>query len=162
MPNGVTLELSLYYRDAASNMVTIAATTITNSTDLFPTNTAFTDFEVVVPTVKSSDVWAGKYIGVKIASKADFVVQGGYWDVDNIRLRSVRDPFFRSPVKSASQFQVTLNSAPGRLEILASTNVATPFATWTSLGTVTNLTGDLLITDTNSLGRRYYRARQVP
>ena len=39
-------QLSLYYRDAASNMVTVAATTITNSAQLFPTNTHFVDFSV--------------------------------------------------------------------------------------------------------------------
>ena len=45
---GATLQLSLYYRDAASNMVTVAATTITNSAQLFPTNTHLVDFSVYV------------------------------------------------------------------------------------------------------------------
>jgi hypothetical protein len=43
---GVTFEISLYYRDASNNIVTVGSTTITNSTDLFPTNTYFTDFQV--------------------------------------------------------------------------------------------------------------------
>jgi hypothetical protein len=162
MTNGVTLEVSLYYRDATSNITAVAATTITNSTSLFPTNSSFTDFEVVVPTVKSRDAWAGKFIGVKVASTVGFALQGGYWDVDNVRLQSVRDPFFKNPVKSGSQFQFTLDSTPGRLEILASTNIATPLTGWTSLGTITNLTGNILVTDTNALSRRFYHARQVP
>ena len=44
---------SLYYRDAASNMVTVAATTITNSSSLFPTNTHLIDFQMLVPTVRT-------------------------------------------------------------------------------------------------------------
>ena len=60
MKDGVTLQLSLYYRDAASNMVTVAATTITNSAQLFPTNTHLVDFSVYVPGVRATDPWAGQ------------------------------------------------------------------------------------------------------
>lgn len=162
MLSGVPLELSLYYRDASSNKVIVASKTVTNSPDLFPTNTAFTDFEVTLRTVRSSDAWAGKFIGVQIASKADFSNQGGYWDVDNVRLQSVRDPFLKDPVKSGGQFQLTVDSAPGRVEILASTNVTAPLATWTSLGTITNLTGNIQFTDTSISSQRFYHARLVP
>ena len=55
-----TLQLSLYYRDAASNMVTVAATTITNTAQLFPTNTHFVDFSVQVPGVLPTDPWANQ------------------------------------------------------------------------------------------------------
>src|SRR5437773_7431521 len=46
MSNGTTFEISLYYRDAASNIVTVAATTITNTPDVFPNHTHFVDSEV--------------------------------------------------------------------------------------------------------------------
>lgn len=163
MSNGVMLELSLYYRDASSNMVTVATTTITNSADLFPTNTHFTDFEVIVPTVKGTEPWAGKHIGIKIASLADFLNQGGYWDVDNVRLQAVRDPFLKNSSASSGQFTFTLDSAPGQLEILTSTDLTLPTSAWTSLGAVTNASGTLPITDTNAMsGQRFYRARQIP
>ena len=83
---GATLQLSLYYRDSSSNMVTVAATTITNSAQLFPTNTHFVDFSVYVPGVRATDPWAGQNIGVQIASTVGFDLMGGYWDVDNVRL----------------------------------------------------------------------------
>jgi hypothetical protein len=85
MTNGATLEISFYYRDASSNVVTIAATTITNSDALFPDRAHLVDFAVRVP-VTPSDPWAGKEIGLQIASTVDFSLLGGYWDIDNVRL----------------------------------------------------------------------------
>jgi fumarate reductase subunit C len=164
MSNGATLELSLYYLDAGSNMVTVAATIITNSADLFPTNTYFTDFEVIVPPVTGHEPWAGKHIGIKIASAIDFSFPaGGYWDLDNVRLQAVRDPLLKDLGASGEQFTFTLDSAPGQLEILTSTDVTLPTSAWTSLGAVTNLTGALPVTVTNAVaGQRFYRARQIP
>ncbi len=101
MQPGATLQLSLYYLDASNNMVTVAATTITNSTTLFPTNTHLVDFSVQVPTVQPGDAWAGQNIGVQIASTVGFDIAGGYWDVDNARLSeviAVPNFSFESPV----------------------------------------------------------------
>src|SRR5262249_44230009 len=53
MSNGATFQISLYYRDASSNKVTVASTTITNTLTLFPTNTHFIDFQAIVPPVKA-------------------------------------------------------------------------------------------------------------
>jgi hypothetical protein len=153
----------MYYRDASSNMVTVASTTLTNTSTLFPTNTHFTDFNVRVPTVNAADAWAGKYIGIQLASTVGFDLQGGYWDVDNVRLRVMRDPFLTGFGLTNNQFQFTLQSAPGRFEILANTNLALPSSSWLSLGTVTNLTGSLAFTDTNTIsGGRFYQARESP
>lgn len=77
MSNGATFQISLYYRDAASNMVTVAATTITNSKSLFSTNTHLTDFQVLVPTVKPNDAWAGKNLGIQLSSTVGFDLAGG-------------------------------------------------------------------------------------
>src|SRR5262245_27152612 len=49
MSNGATFQISLYFRDAASNMVTVGAITITISRALFPTNTHLADFHVRIP-----------------------------------------------------------------------------------------------------------------
>src|ERR1035438_10200694 len=81
MPEGTTLELSLYYRDSASNMVTVAATSITNIYALFSNATPhFIDFQVQAPTVKTSDPWAGQHIGVQLLSTVTAAVSG-YWDL---------------------------------------------------------------------------------
>jgi thiamine pyrophosphokinase len=163
MSNGATFQISMYYRDAATNMVTVAATTITNTRTLFPTNTHFTDFNVQVPTVTAIDAWAGKQIGIQLASTVGFDLQGGYWDVDDVRLRVVRDPILAEFGITNTQFQFTLQSAPGRFEILASTNIALPPSSWTSLGTITNFTGSISFMDTNTtVGGRFYQARQSP
>jgi hypothetical protein len=163
MSNGVTLQISTYFRDAASNMVIIATTSVTNSKSLFPTNTHFTDFNVQVPTVKETDPWAGKYIGVQLASTVGFDLQGGYWDVDNVRLRVVQDPILTGFTWTNSQSQFNLQSAPGRFEILASANIALPSSNWTSLGAITNSSGSFSFKDTNAtFVSRFYQARQSP
>jgi len=166
MARGATLQLSLYYRDSSSNMVTVASTTITNSADLFPTNTHLIDFAVVVPAVRGNEPWAGRHIGIQIASSISLfepALAGGYWDVDNVRLQTVRDPFLKNSGVSGGQFTFTLDSAPGRLEILTSTNVTLPTFAWTTLGAVTNSAGTLPVTDPNTIsGQRFYKARQIP
>ncbi|HEX5220845.1 MAG TPA: hypothetical protein VFZ59_14850 [Verrucomicrobiae bacterium] len=164
MLEGVTLELSLYFRDAASNRVTVAATTITNSNELFPDSTNLVDFTVQVPIVKATDPWAGQHIGILMLSTVSSNLQGGYWDVDNVRLTSTAAPILTSPVWTNNHFQFTLLGETGRgFEILSATNVASPWSNWLVLGTVTNTTGANTFVDTNaSFDQRFYRARQMP
>lgn len=89
-----SLQLSFYYRDAGNNMVTVGSpTTITYNPATFPLTTPLNlvDFSVTVPTVQASDAWAGKNIGIMIqVSASDF--NGGYWDMDNVRLTTVPEP----------------------------------------------------------------------
>jgi hypothetical protein len=160
---GATLQLSLYYRDAASNMVTVASTTITNSLQLFPTNTHFVDFSVEVPGVLSTDPWANQNIGVQIASTVGMDMANGYWDLDNVRLTETVLPVLHSPQLTNNQFSFTLRSEPGlRFEILTHTNPSTPLSNWTSLGNVTNTTGTTNFTDFGaSPVRRFYRTHQL-
>ncbi len=163
MSNGVTFQMGLYYRDAFSNRVTLASTTVTNNRSLFPTGTHFTDFQTIVPTVKAGDVWADENIGIQLGSTVGFDLKGGYWDIDNVRLAVVRDPVLTAPAYFNDRFQFTLESAPGLFEILTSTNLAFPTSRWTRLETITNFTGSALYRDTNSnWGTRYYQMRQVP
>jgi len=65
---------------------------------------------------------------------------------------------------SGGQFQFTAQSEPGAVfEILASTDPTQPVMNWTSLGTVTNVTGSLPVADqTAGLKQRFYTARQSP
>jgi len=92
MPEDATLQLSLYYRDAANIPVTLGFTTVTYKAADFPANPPLnlTDFTVTVPTVLAGDAWAGKNIGIRIEST--FGDGNGYWDLDNVRLEAVPEP----------------------------------------------------------------------
>ena len=161
---GATLQFSLYYRDASSNIVPVAATTITNSAQLFPTNTHLVDFSVQLPGVLAADSWANQHIGILIASTVGTNLANGYWDLDNVRLVETVLPRLANPQVLSNQFSVTVRSEPGlQFEILAYTNLATPLSNWTSLGIVTNLSGATPFSDPAvNLGRRFYTLRQLP
>lgn len=164
MSNGVPLQLSFYYRDALSNMVTVASTTVTNSATLFPTNTHFVDFSVTIPGVQSGDVWAGKNIGIALVSTVDFSLVGGYWDVDNVRLEEKTAPMLIAPQFTGGVPKFTVRSEPGlQFQLLTSTNPTTPLTNWTVLGSITNTSGATVFSDTPStnLISRFYRARQL-
>jgi len=164
MQPDAAFQISLYYRDALSNMVTVAATTVTNTAANFPTTTNFVDFSIRVPGVQPTDPWAGKNIGIRLLSLATTNNQGGYWDVDNVRLTETVENELADPAVSNGHFQLTLHSEPGlRFEVLASTNAALAVSNWSSLGTVTNVTGSTPFVDGGAtLLRRYYRGRQLP
>ena len=76
MLGGATLELAFYYRDDASNQVTVAATSITNTVSRFPSLTHFVDFQVGVPTVAVGDAWANRPIGIRFLSTVSTNLQG--------------------------------------------------------------------------------------
>jgi hypothetical protein len=164
MPVGATLQLSLYYRDAASNMVTVAATTLTNNPQSFPTLFHFIDFSVQVPVVLPTDPWAGQNIGVQLVSTTAFNLVGGYWDLDNVRLVETVPPHLTNPGLTSNQFRFTVHSEPGlQFEILAHTNAASPLSDWTSIGTLTNVSGTTAFSDpSTNLNRRFYMLQQLP
>ena len=160
--NGATLSLGLYYRDAASNQVTVASTSITNGPDILIGH--LVDFQVNVPTVAASDAWAGQHVGLAIMSTVGFDLAGGVWDVDNVRLTSALAPVLTESAATNGQFSFMLDSEPGLgFQILATTDLALPISGWTSLGTLSNYTGSVSFSEpaTNSPGR-FYRARQLP
>ena len=161
MKPGVTLQLGLYYRDASSNAITVASTTITNSSALFPTNTHFVDFSVFLPQVKASDPWAGQNIGIQLLSTVGFDLAGGYWDVDNVRLQTPAVILGNVGLTNGT-FSLTVQGAPGSVfEVQGTTNI-NPGATWISLGTFTNKTGVASFTDSAAKSNsRFYRARQL-
>ena len=162
MQQGATLELSLYYGDGPTNRVTVAATTVTNLSSVFSNNTQFVDCTVNVPTVRSNDAWAGQNIGIMLLSTVSTNLQGGYWDLDNIRL--LEGPVLLDPVRTDEQFQCTLLGEVGaEFEMLTTTNAALPVSSWLSLVTLTNTTGTIPFVDTNAnFDQRFYQARQLP
>jgi len=164
MQQGTTLELSLYYRDGPSNKVAVASTSVTNLSSIFSNNTHLIDFTVNVPTVQAGDAWAGEHIGIQILSTVSTNLQGGYWDLDNVRLTSFQSPVLLSPLITNGQFQITLESEPGLgIEILSSTNFSQPLSNWVSLATLTNLTGTIPFIDSDTnFQQRFYQARQLP
>jgi hypothetical protein len=161
MKAGVTLQLQLYYRDASSNMVVVASTSITNSAEIFPTNTHFVDFSAHVTQVKVSDPWAGQNIGIQLASTVDFTLAGGYWDLDNVRLVESGTPVLTVSGVTNGIFSFSVQSGAGaRFEIEAATNLAAS-ATWSSLGVFTNAGGVISLQENATNSARFYRAHQL-
>ncbi len=113
MLEGASLDIGLYYRDAASNKVTVAATSITNTAVLFPNNTHLVDFQVRVPTVKPGDAWAGQHVGVQFLSTVITNLQGGYWDLDNVRLEAILDPPTLNFTPAGPDLRISWSSATG-------------------------------------------------
>ena len=164
MTPGATLQAALYYRDAADNFVTVGAVTITNSSTLFPNRTNLVDFTALVPPVKPTDPWAGKPIGVQIASTGDFSLAGGYWDVDNVRLVTFHAPMLGAASTTGGGFNFSLRSEPGLpFEIRAAGDPTSVRSQWTRLSVLTNTTGVTSFLDSNAnLSRRFYQVRQLP
>jgi hypothetical protein len=74
-----TLELVFYYRDV-NDVVDIVYQTV-EATD--QSYTQLKDFSLELPTVQTSDVWAGMNIGIALRATGQ---PGGFWDLDNVRL----------------------------------------------------------------------------
>ena len=161
-PPGSTLQMSLYYRDSSSNMVTIATTNIVYDTSIFTSITNFVDFELDTPPVQATDLWAGQHIGIQFLSTYSPDPGAGYWDLDNVRLSDVLAPVLVNPGMTNDQFQFTVLSEPGVVfQTLATTNLSLPMTNWTSLATLTNTTGSIRFVDsTTGLRQRFYRLRQ--
>ncbi|MBN9692017.1 MAG: hypothetical protein J0M24_17380 [Verrucomicrobia bacterium] len=92
MREGATLDLSLYFRNDAGVVVPVGLTTITNRADLTPGRTNQVDFVVRVPVVQATDPWAGRHLGIQVRSTTPFELEGGYWDVDHMRLEALPEP----------------------------------------------------------------------
>ena len=114
--------------------------------------------------MRPTDAWAGQHLGIQMLSTVDTNLQGGYWDLDNVRLSSTLEPVLLNPVRTNNQVQFTLQSEPDlRLEILSATNLTLPLSEWTSLGTLTNTTGTTFFTNPAAgTCRRFYCARRLP
>ena len=162
MREGASIALALYYRDASSNKVFVAMTNVVHSAALFPSTTHFVDFPVVTPIVRPTDAHANQHIGIAVFSSIPFdqSLFGGYWDLDNVRLQEIDRPRLRTQRIG----EVIVESGPAMtFDILASANLNTPFANWTVIGTVENVTGTVTFQDpSTSKSPRFYIARYAP
>jgi hypothetical protein len=164
MVPGATIDLRFYYRDDRSNIITLASTTVTNSPQNFSNTTHFVDFSLRLPPVSSTDLWAGRHIGVELFSSiTDTNLEGGYWDIDNVRL-SIRNPILLNPAWTNGHFQFTVSGDPGAtLQILESSDASQPPSSWTIIAIVPNVTGTFVFTDNSANApQRFYQARVVP
>ena len=96
MLEGVSMQISLYFRDGAGGKVTVGAASVVHTLATFPTTTHLVDCQVRVPVVRPGDAWAGQKIGVQFLSTVSTDLQGGYWDLDNVRLTATADPALQS------------------------------------------------------------------
>lgn len=172
MKSGVTLELGLYYRDDQGRRVPVASNIVTNTPQLFPTQTFLPEFTVTVPPVEEGAPWAGKAIGIQFLSTVPLVLEdglpaglaGGYWDVDHVRLTEIARPVLSNPIPEGRGLRFTLSGEPGfRYEILRAEDPTLPAGGWIAWKTVETPAGTVDVIDP-SLGprSRYYRAVQVP
>jgi len=90
MPEGSSLLLGMYYRDAGNNMIPIGGTSIIYTAGAFPTTTHFIDQFLNLPAVQAGDAWAGRNIGVEVLATSG--TGTGYWDVDHLQLQAVPEP----------------------------------------------------------------------
>ncbi len=164
LTSGSTLQLSLYYRDNASNQVIVASNNVAYDPNVFTNLTQLIDFQVQVPGVKATDPWAGQNIGIQLLCTPSIELAGGYWDVDNVRLVETTALNLVHPANTSGQLQFTVQSEPNVVfQILATTNLSLPVTNWTHLATLTNTTGSLPYVDqSTALARRFYTAQQLP
>lgn len=164
MQPGVTLELSLYYRDDHGERITVGATTVTHQPELFGPVKEFVDYTVRVPTVQTDDPWAGQPLGILFLSTVSPDLVGGYWDLDHVRLTEFSAPRLVGFRTEGSTFTFEVEGDPGvTYEVLSTDDLTLPTAAWTVEGTITSGTEAARFTtsDTDRPGR-YYQARQAP
>jgi hypothetical protein len=90
MPEGATMQLTLYYRDGSGQIIPVGTTPVTYTKTIFRSDTNLIDFSVEIPPVKATDPWAGQYIGIGFFSTVSQDKMGGYWDLDNVRLSVIK------------------------------------------------------------------------
>lgn len=89
MLEGVTLEAGLIRWDSVSNRVWVASTVVTNSPALFDPRTYLRTFSLTTPVLAPADPAVGAVIGVQVVSTVSAAAQGGYWDVDRVRVEAL-------------------------------------------------------------------------
>ncbi len=134
MREGASLVAELYSLAESGQRQTVAVTNIVHSVVLFPTTTRLVDVEVTVPAVRSGDPWAGRPLGIALLSgvTAGSGLEGGYWDLDHVRLTVSRDASFSlTATLSAEGLRITWPGDSGsQYQVQTSTNLTT----WTNVG----------------------------
>ena len=161
MSEGATIELRLYYRDPEGRRVPVAVAPVVHSLAVFPTRTRFVDFSLVAPPARATDPWAGRHLGVEIRSVVGFELEGGFWDLDHVRLETLDPPVLTAARVANGQFRFTVRAAAEtRCEVLVAPDPAAPEANWTVAGTLDLPTGEAeWVEPLAATGPRFYRAR---
>lgn len=89
MLDGVELEASLFRWVDGTNRVAVGGLVITNSAVAFPNRNRLITYQRTLPAVKATDPWAGEAIGIQVVSRSTQANQGGYWDIDRIRVEAL-------------------------------------------------------------------------
>ena len=92
MKSGVAIEIRLYYKDVNDIKIIVDSAKYTyDANDGYVKH--LNDFWITLPTVKETDPWVNKNIGIEIISALTLAdldpengIAGGYWDIDNVRL----------------------------------------------------------------------------
>jgi hypothetical protein len=163
MNEGATLEVRLYHRDPNGQRLTVATTPVVHSLAVFPTRTRLVDFQVKVPPVRAGDAWAGKNVGIEFRSVVGFDLEGGFWDLDHVRLETLDAPVLTHARVAGGQIRFDVKGVAGtRCEVLASPELAVPESEWTVVQTLDLPTGEAEFAETvMTAGRRFYRARML-
>lgn len=91
LPPDAQLRLRLYYLDDLNNKVTVKSTSFAFDPQLDPGSiNHLYDYSVVSDPVQAGDAWAGKQIGIEIATPGSPAF--AYWDLDKARLATVPEP----------------------------------------------------------------------
>lgn len=162
---GATLDISLYWRDETGVQRPVAGTTITHSTAAFPSLNRFEEVTVQVPTVAATDQWAGRNLGILFRSTVSPALQGGYWDVDRVRLQSLGPLLLSGLSIENGSVRLTVSGNPATtVQLLSSRSVEVPISDWTPLATWTNFSGSMVYSAPASGDefQRFYAARQLP
>jgi hypothetical protein len=100
-------------------------------------------------------------MGIRLLSTVSTNLQGGYWDLDHVRLSAQGPLTLGSPSHTNDQVQFTIASEPGQIiRIFASDDLQAPASSWIEAGSLTNVAGTVLFTDpVTNLHQRFYRAQ---
>ena len=134
MREGASLRAELYYLDESGERHGAASTTIVHSAAIFPTNTRLVEFSTSVPVVLPEDPWAGRRLGIALLSGVtkESGLEGGYWDLDHIRLHVNRGDSFSLAVTPEPE---ALRIAwPGENGLQYQVQTSTNLVTWSDLG----------------------------
>jgi hypothetical protein len=161
MSEGAAIELRLYYRDPEGRRVPVAVAPVVHSLTVFPTRTRFVDFRVTAPPVRATDPWAGHHLGIEIRSAVGFELEGGFWDLDHVRLETLDPPVLANARVASGQLRFTVQAAADtRCEVLVAPDPAAPETNWTVAGTLDLPAGEAeWVEPLAAHGQRFYRAR---
>jgi hypothetical protein len=114
MLEGVSLEAALYFRNEQGQAISVAATNVVYSKAEFPTKTHLSEIMLRTPVVAPNDAWQGRHVGVRFLSTVSAELQGGYWDLDHVRLTAVGAPTLRLSVAPVPEgLRLTWPTQPG-------------------------------------------------